>query len=146
VSIGKTTALSNVRMGRFRSFDEWPRLCQKLPFAGISSSLKYEQKMNYVSSVHRNSVEIMTNEPLQAELLGLGAHIDGASGHLPFCSKAELAVVLTALQCAGFLFADEPAGWPPAAVFRQLRDEGLVDGTVRTISWASPRELVFREA
>lgn len=63
--------------------------------------------------------------------------------HLPFASKAELAVALKALQRAGFLFADEPTGWPPAAVFQQLRDEALITGAVRTVSWAGPGGFGF---
>jgi len=102
--------------------------------------------MNYVTMVHSNSVAMKTSEPLGAEILALGARIDGDIVHLPFRSKAELAAALTALQCAGFFFADEPAGWPPAAVFQRLRDEKLVEGAIRTISWAGPSEAVFGQA
>lgn len=102
--------------------------------------------MNYVSAVLSKSVKISIAETLPPELQALGAHVDGKAAHLPFASKAELAAALTALQRAGFLFANEPAGWPPAAVFQQLRDEALVDGAVRTVSWAGPGEVVFGEA
>ena len=102
--------------------------------------------MNYVSAVLSNSVKIATAEPLSPELQALGSHVDGEAAHLPFASRAELAAALTALQRAGFLFVDEPAGWPPAAVFQQLRDEALVTGAVRTVSWAGPGKPVFGEA
>jgi len=101
--------------------------------------------MNYVSAVLGKSVEIVTVETLPPGL-ALGARRDGQAAHLPFASKAELAAVLTALQRAGFLFAEQPGGWPPAAVFQQLRDEKLVNGVVRTVSWAGPGEPVFGEA
>lgn len=91
------------------------------------------------------SIEITTTEVLPPELQALGAHTDEKGAHLPFSSKTELAAALTALQRAGFLFADETAGWPPAAVFQQLRDEAFVNGAVRTVSWVSSGEPVFGE-
>ena len=102
--------------------------------------------MNYVSAVLSMSIEITTPEVLPTELQVLGAHTDEKGTHLPFTSKTELAAALTALQQAEFLFVDEIAGWPPTAVFQQLRDEDFVNGVVRTVSWVRPGEPVFGES
>jgi hypothetical protein len=101
--------------------------------------------MNYVSAVLSMSIEITTPEVLPPELQALGVHTDEKGTHLPFSSKTELAAALSALQHAGFLFVDESAGWPPTAVFQQLRDEDFVNGVVRTVSWVRPSEPVIGE-
>ena len=93
-----------------------------------------------------DSVKVAIADVSLPEVRALGAQVSDGLAHLPFTSKSELAVALTALQSAGFLFADEPAGWPPAAVFQQLRDESLVNGAIRTVSWTGSGEPVFREA
>lgn len=46
-------------------------------------------------------------------------------------------------RTAKFFFADELTGWPPAAVFQQLREESLVSGVVLTVSWRSQNAPVF---
>ena len=101
--------------------------------------------MNFVSAVLSASVKVAVADASAPVLQALGARVNGGVADLPFTSKSELAVTLTALQHAGLLFADEPAGWPPAAVFQQLRDESLVSGTIRTVSWAGPDQPVFGE-
>jgi hypothetical protein len=101
--------------------------------------------MNYVSAVFSESVKIVHTETLSPDVQALAAYADNGETHLPFASKAELAEVLTALQRAEFFFSDELAGWPPAAVFQQLREESLVNGVVRTVSWIGPNKPIFGE-
>lgn len=99
--------------------------------------------MNYVSAVTSESVRIVTSGTMSPDIEALATHIDSGEAHLPFSSKVELAEVLTVLQRAQFFFADELAGWPPAAVFQQLREESLVSGVVLTVSWRSQNAPVF---
>jgi len=99
--------------------------------------------MNYVCAVQSKSVKVAISGSVPPELRALGAQIDDGVAQLPFTSQSELAAVLTCLQHAGIPFVDEPAGWPPAAVFQQLRDESLVSGEIRTISWTAPGKPVF---
>ncbi len=101
--------------------------------------------MNFVSAVLSESVKVAVADAPPPEFQTLGARVNDGVANLPFTSKLELATTLTALQGAGFLFAGEPAGWPPAAVFQQLRDESLVSGTIRTVSWAGPDQPLFGE-
>ncbi|MFM9425462.1 hypothetical protein RCH10_001898 [Variovorax sp. GrIS 2.14] len=102
--------------------------------------------MNYVSAVLAKTIEISIADSLPLELSVMGAHVHERGASVPYASRAELSVVLTALQRLGFLFADEPAGWPPAAVFQQLRDEAFVSGSVQTVTWTGPNEHVFGKA
>lgn len=98
-----------------------------------------------MSAVLSASVKVAVTDASPPLLQALGARVNGGVADLPFTSKSELADTLTALQGAGVLFAEEPAGWPPAAVFQKLREESLVSGTIRTVSWAGPNQPVFGE-
>lgn len=102
--------------------------------------------MNYVSAIFNESVRIVTSGPIPPDIEVLAANLNSGEAHLPFSSKQNLAEVLTALQRAKFFFSDEPAGWPPAAVFQQLREESLVSGKVLTVSWKRQDEPIFGEA
>jgi len=102
--------------------------------------------MNYVSAIFNESVRIVTSGAVPPDIEVLAANLSSGEAHLPFSSKMNLAEVLTALQRAKFFFADEPAGWSPAAVFQQLREESLVSGPVLTISWKRPDEPILGEA
>lgn len=113
------------------------KLIQEQPSLGLI--------VNFVSAILSESVKVAVAEPSPPELQALGASVNDGVANIPFTSKSELATTLTALQGAGFLFADEPAGWPPAAVFQQLRDESLVSGSIRTVSWTGPEQPVFGE-
>lgn len=46
---------------------------------------------------------------------------------------AELAGVLTSLRDEGLPFLNAGSGWPPGAVFADLRDRGLVHGPYNAI-------------
>ncbi|MEI7929394.1 MAG: hypothetical protein WCH40_12655 [Verrucomicrobiales bacterium] len=62
-----------------------------------------------------------------------------------FNSQAELASVLSALRDARVAMAGALAGWPPAAVFEQLREEGKLSGKFTEIVWSRPGEEVLSE-
>lgn len=47
------------------------------------------------------------------------------------------------LQSLQLPFADAPAGWPPAAVFAHLREQGRVHGAIITVTWAAPEMPVL---
>jgi hypothetical protein len=75
-----------------------------------------------------------------------GAASDGYGLRFEHHDRGELARTLTWLQSEGVPFLDEPGGWPPAAVFDAMRDEGLVSGRIRRVSWLGPNEPVFTES
>jgi hypothetical protein len=48
-----------------------------------------------------------------------------------YSDKKELANIFISLKEQGFYFLNVPWGWPPYAVFLQLKDEGFLDGTCK---------------
>lgn len=104
--------------------------------------------MNYIEAIQGNEVLLVCRD-LQAEagVKALGAKRDFGWGRwaIPYGSRHELAAVLSGLQALGFLFADQPHGWPPAAVFDQLRDEGLMKGKVKRVAWKGPDDPAVSE-
>ena len=103
--------------------------------------------MDHVEAVLTDSVRISCSPgPLHSELLALGATSVDYGVSIPFGSKQALATTLSHLQKLQVPFGDAPSGWPPAAVFAQLRDEGLVHGSITAVSWSSPNQPVLRAA
>jgi hypothetical protein len=63
---------------------------------------------------------------------------------IPFRGDAELAKVFRELNGQGALFGSEPAGWPPAAVFRDLCKKGLLQRPFKEVTWIAPGKWVIR--
>ncbi|WOB48245.1 hypothetical protein NYR97_13290 [Xanthomonas hydrangeae] len=93
--------------------------------------------MNHVSAVLDQHVHVICQVAMRQKLLARGTSIqDGMS--LSFKTPQELSEILSLLQSLQIPFADAPAGWPPAAVFAWLRDQGLVQGAITTVAWVAP--------
>jgi hypothetical protein len=67
-------------------------------------------------------------------------HRNGFRRRLRFANDEELVALLTRLIGEGYLFVDQPAGWPPAAILRDLRSKGQLNLKFKTITWAGPGE------
>jgi len=57
----------------------------------------------------------------------------------------QLAGLLAALRDNSFAFAGATSGWPPAEVFREMRDRGHLEGMFDEIVWRAPNEPVITE-
>ena len=62
-----------------------------------------------------------------------------------FGDDNDLAEKLQLLNRLGVLFVGEPFGWPPAAIFEDLRERKLLDGSFKEISWTGPGKWSVRE-
>ncbi|MBB5859260.1 hypothetical protein [Xanthomonas arboricola] len=93
--------------------------------------------MNHVSAVLDQHVHVICDSALRQTLLMRGSSMQDRIS-LSFKGSEELDEILSLLQSLQIPFADTPAGWPPAAVFAQLRDQGLVQGTITTVVWVAP--------
>jgi len=103
--------------------------------------------MDHVAAVLAKAISIRcSSEALRASLTELGALDAEGFVLVPYDSKQRLAATFTSLQQLGVPFGDELAGWSPAAVFQQLRSEGLVTGSIKTVCWCSRNEPVLGSA
>lgn len=104
--------------------------------------------MDYSTLILNGVVRILSSDPetLSRRL----SHSIDVSLHpqwLEVCydDDADLAQKLCVLRDAGVAFLGG-AGWPPGAIFEDLRDRGLVDGLYTEVTWMGPDEPVLRQA
>jgi len=95
---------------------------------------------SHVRAIVGDEVRIETSEPAHGQLLReLGARRSFVGGYFTLLCQDPVSLMeaLLALRDAGFAFAAAPHGWPPAAIFEQMRDDGLVDGPFLEITWGT---------
>src|SRR5438105_5577046 len=92
---------------------------------------------NYVSDVHDKVIEIVAESEdcreklrhMRASRNILSALLNGrnvsSSWLIRFSNTSDLARLLQALRDSGFAFLGQPHGWPPSAIFEDLRSKGL---------------------
>ena len=116
---------------------------QKSLFEKIIASGRVSNPSNYVSLILDGKVRARGVTPeIVGELKVLGGYEESIEGDLcwiiPASGDMELGKLLAKLRDQGFIFADEPGGWPPAAVIRDLRDRGYFGGDFQAVTWFRP--------
>lgn len=100
--------------------------------------LPLKARLEHVEAVLDDCIRVVCSTgPVRERLLAVGTATDDGVA-IAYTSKQALAAALSHLQSLQLPFGDAPGGWPPAAVFCQLRDAGLVHGPIRTITWSRP--------
>jgi len=105
--------------------------------------------MDYVECILETTVRVQCeNERLVGELVLLRdfSEVSKNTFSASFSNEIELAALLTKLNDLGFLFVNAGPGWHPGDVYLDLRDKGLVNGQIETISWSAPNCPVFGRA
>jgi hypothetical protein len=99
----------------------------------------------YVAEVGDGFVAVVVIGDVRPKLAEI-ARRDFASGRwiIPFRNREELAAVFKRLREWKFLFAHWEHGWPPGAVFEQLREEGLLAGGYQSVTWLGGGEIRIR--
>jgi hypothetical protein len=100
---------------------------------------------NCVSNVQDGEVRIENAAPeIAGELQAIGGMEkllgDRTVWVIHTTDDEGLGRTLGRLRDIGFLFVDQPGGWPPAAVFDELRDRGLVRGSFDSVNWINPAQ------
>ena len=103
---------------------------------------------DFVSLILNGTIRIeAVTAALADELLRLGGRrfIEGGEvWSLPYESEEALARLLDHLNRRGVLFEGQPAGWPPSAIFEDLRDKNLLSGSFREVTWTGPGTWFIR--
>jgi hypothetical protein len=104
---------------------------------------------SYVGNITESKIEVVCADPLAVRTVrslgGRQALLFFGGWSLHYSSKRELAAHLAALRDARFAMAGGPAGWPPAAIFEEIRAEGKLVGTFVEICWLGSGETMLTE-
>jgi hypothetical protein len=112
-------------------------------------TLNAHESISFVESISDSEVSVKCRDDTAAELVkslgGKRALLASAIWKLHYSSEVELASHLSALRDARIAMAGSLVGWPPAAIFEQLRDNGKLTGKFIEIMWSKPDEEVLSE-
>ena len=108
------------------------------------------QPHNHVSSIQDNQIVIRQVTPAIASVLAAyEGHKSGSEDEeawtVSVADEQTLIKLLSDLQEAGVLFVGGPAGWPPAEVFDDLREQGVLHGAFQEVVWRGPDRWSVRE-
>jgi hypothetical protein len=102
--------------------------------------------MNYVSSILGGAITIESvgeySSPMPHDLpspTDLNPVIT-----IPFNGEAELARLLEKLRDSGVAFGYGSSGWPPSAIFEELRQRGLVAGPYAELAFVGSGKWTTR--
>jgi hypothetical protein len=103
---------------------------------------------NYVSLIQSGKIRIdHVTAAIEGELLSLGGHsvIEGGEiWTIPYQGEEQLARLLDQLNRMGVLLAGGSAGWPPSAIFEDLRQKGLLHGSFKEVASTGPGKWFTR--
>jgi hypothetical protein len=105
---------------------------------------------NYVSLILDRQIRVDNVTPhLANHLRALGGHTMTVGGEtvwiLESADDQVLGELVGRLRDLGVLFVGvDFGGWPPADVFRDLRDKGLVQGEFQEVLWHRPGSWFIR--
>lgn len=112
--------------------------------------MKSEISQNYyVADVQKHRVLIRhfgEQPPKQPPPLNaLQSASDSTLWSIPVETGDALASIFTVLRDLDVAFLDLPGGWPPAAVFEQLRDEGKISGPFTSVRFSGANSPTFQK-
>jgi len=97
---------------------------------------------------HKIYLKNLSNQILEA-VMRFGGFQKEIAGQLVwlinYADDLDLSHKLLELNRFGFLFVGEPAGWPPAEVFDNLRKKGLLNEKFKEIRWRGPNDWYIVE-
>ncbi|MCL1089993.1 hypothetical protein L2744_10340 [Shewanella profunda] len=101
--------------------------------------------LDFVSFIPVSQVSVYAQIPtLREYLLNIGGFpSQGSEIAVNYSCEQELATIISTLQKLDIPFSDQLAGWPPATVFDDLKDKGMVSGNIKRISWLNPKKYLI---
>ena len=109
--------------------------------------MKESLSTSYVGNITESEIKMVCSDSLAARAVrslgGRQAFLFFGGWKLHYSSKGELAAHLAALRDAQFAMAGGPAGWPPAAIFEEMRAQGKLVGKFVEICWLGSGETML---
>jgi hypothetical protein len=104
---------------------------------------------NYIADVTNAICLKNVSNQLISTLKEMGAYHEEFAGEeywiIKYADDNELFSKLLELNRMGFLFVDEPAGWPPAAVFEHLQEKYHINEKFKKVTWRGPGDWIIIE-
>ncbi len=101
-----------------------------------------KNKLNYVEAILDNEIIVFATERGLASRL---KHLGGKRRYfifgpwiIKYSYDLQLADLLSSLRDLGIALAGSSGGWPPSAVFENLRERGHIMGEYTEILWHGP--------
>lgn len=111
--------------------------------------MKKNALVPYVETILDNEIRVVCRDAVaSSKVRSLGGRrviLMPGVWALKYSSEDDLAHDLSALRDAGVAMGSAPAGWPPAAVFEDLRQKGKITGKYMEIVWAKKSQEVLSE-
>lgn len=111
--------------------------------------MKSEKPLSYVESISDSEITVVcgdkTAEKQVQSIGGKQTFLPPRKWKVHYTSEDQLASLLATLRDVQVAMAGSLSGWPPAAVFEQLRDKGKIAGGFTEIMWSKPDKEVFFE-
>jgi hypothetical protein len=106
---------------------------------------EHNMKRPYVSDISNGEIVIEGLDwPLPDWLVSYSVTKAADASYRIAASDAQQHVLLQALRDGGFAFAGGSHGWPPAEIFADMRERGLVHGDFEEIVFRQPGAAVLR--
>lgn len=103
---------------------------------------------DYVESVVDDHVVIRcvtrSNFRCLRQLNGRRRFLSPSRWEIRYSTERDLVQLLNVLRNEGFLFAGSEHGWPPSAIFADLRAKGALEGEFKEVSWSGPHAPTIR--
>jgi hypothetical protein len=107
------------------------------------------EKVSFVESILNSEIVVVCrNAAAENQLKAMGGKqrlLPPRKWKIPYKSDDQLASALSSLRDAKIAMAGSLSGWPPSAVFQQLRDSGKISGEFTEIMWSQPEKEVLVE-
>lgn len=105
--------------------------------------LRKKAPKNYVTLIQDETIRVENvSSEFESLLLSLGGQKEKLEDKSVWILRATddsaIGKVLGKLRDCGAVFESSPGGWPPAAVFSNLRDQGLIQGEFQEVIWTGP--------
>jgi hypothetical protein len=96
--------------------------------------------MSHVTAIQGGVVRVENADAeIESKLSDFALRRDHADGFvIPYGSTTDLVQILTRLRDVGVAFMGSTHGWPPAEVFADLRDKGLISGLFDEVVFTRP--------
>lgn len=105
--------------------------------------------MDYVECIFGNEIRVQceTRNLVNAlALLNGFVEVSRNGFTVSYSNEIELAFQLSKLNDLGFLFVNAGPDMHPGGMYQLLREKGLVNERIKTISWSAPNCPVFGSA